>query len=242
MTDLLGAARATWRHGVANWPATAWHWPGRATSACGPMTHVLDHPGGYAASKPLKPEDITIVTLDGDVLDGARPSSETRSAPGDLPALGGAGRRAHPRPQFGRRRTGLRSDAAGALQPPPAGRPHSRPCRTCCSGPTNSPTAVGAAVAEGFGTVLMRNHGAVSSARSVAEAVEHACLLEWLCDVYLAACSLGTPALLTDDDLQAVAAQSRRLVLRSLTRSAARGLHSVHSRDARGPDAEDRRS
>jgi L-fuculose-phosphate aldolase len=57
----------------------------------------------------------------------------------------------------------------------------------------------------------MRNHGAVSSAQSITEAVEHACLTEWVCDVYLAARSLGTPALLTDSDLEAVAQQSRRL-------------------------------
>ena len=57
----------------------------------------------------------------------------------------------------------------------------------------------------------MRNHGAVSSAPSIAAAVEHACLIEWLCDVYLAASSLGTPALLDDGDLEAVAAQSERL-------------------------------
>jgi L-fuculose-phosphate aldolase len=32
-----------------------------------------------------------------------------------------------------------------------------------------------------------------------------------MCDVYLAARSLGTPALLTDDDLWAVAEQGKRL-------------------------------
>jgi L-fuculose-phosphate aldolase len=71
--------------------------------------------------------------------------------------------------------------------------------------------AVGSAIAGGFSTVLMRNHGAVSSAPSLGEAVEHACLLEWLCDVYLAAHSLGAPALLTDNDLEAVGAQAARL-------------------------------
>jgi len=57
----------------------------------------------------------------------------------------------------------------------------------------------------------MRNHGATSTAGSVAEAVEHACLIEWLCDVHLAASSLGAPALLDEDDLREVVEQSMRL-------------------------------
>ncbi len=156
------------------------------------------------------PEDITILSLDGDVLDGARPSSETRLHLGIYERSSAqAVVHTHGRSSVA---VGLVCDRMPwctttscdwAVAFPP--------CRTTSSGLTNLPGAVGAAIAEGFGTVLMRNHGAVSSARSVEEAVEHAALLEWLCDVYLAARTLGTPELLTDDDLVAVAAQSARL-------------------------------
>ena len=157
-----------------------------------------------------EPEDITIVDLGGGVLDGARPSSETglhlgiyaRTAAQAVVHTHGRSSVAvglvcdrMPLVHYNLRRLGGRIPTVPYL----------------LFGSIELAEAVGGAIAEGFGTVLMRNHGAVSSARSIAEAVEHACLLEWLCDVYLSACSLGAPALLTDADLDAVAEQSRRL-------------------------------
>ncbi|GAB7067258.1 class II aldolase/adducin family protein [Mycobacterium hodleri] len=156
------------------------------------------------------PEDITILSLDGDVLDGARPSSETRLHLG-IYERSSAQAVVH---------THGRSSVAVGLVCDRMPLVHYNLLRLGGRIPTvpyhlfgsdELAGAVGAAIAEGFGTVLMRNHGAVSSARSVEEAVEHAALLEWLCDVYLAARTLGTPELLTDDDLVAVAAQSARL-------------------------------
>lgn len=157
-----------------------------------------------------EPEDITIVDLCGDVLAGARPSSETGLHLG-IYSRSAARAVVH---------THGRSSVAVGLVCDRMPLVHYNLLRLGGRIPTvpyllfgseELAHAVGTAIAGGFGTVLMRNHGAVSSAGSVAEAVEHACLLEWLCDVYLSAHSLGTPALLTDADLDAVAEQSRRL-------------------------------
>lgn len=155
-------------------------------------------------------DDITVVTLAGDVVDGARPSSETglhlevyqRSAATAVVHTHG------------------RSSVAVGLVCDEMPLVHYNLLRLGGRIPTipyllfGSPElaeAVGSAVARGHGTVLLRNHGAVSCAQTLAEAVEHACLTEWVCDVYLAARSLGTPTLLTDGDLAAVAEQGNRL-------------------------------
>ncbi|MDG4667185.1 class II aldolase/adducin family protein [Mycobacterium sp. 236(2023)] len=171
--------------------------------------HVLITRSGLRFES-AEPEDITVVTRDGDVLDGFRPSSETGLHLG-IYERSAARAVVHTH--------GRSSVAVGLVcdQMPLVhynllrlgGRIPTVPYRLF--GSEELAEAVGSAVAEGFGTVLMRNHGAVSSAGSIAEAAEHACLIEWLCDVYLAACTLGTPALLSDDDLKAVAQQSERL-------------------------------
>ena len=51
---------------------------------------------------------------------------------------------------------------------------------------------------------LMANHGSVAVAGTVAEALEHALLLEWLCGVYRDARALGTPRVLDAAQQQAV--------------------------------------
>lgn len=59
---------------------------------------------------------------------------------------------------------------------------------------------------------LMANHGSVAVAGTVAEALEHALLLEWLCGVYRDARALGTPRVLD-------AAQQHAVVEAALARS-----------------------
>jgi L-fuculose-phosphate aldolase len=51
---------------------------------------------------------------------------------------------------------------------------------------------------------LMANHGAVTLGATLQEAVDRARTLEWLCEVYLRACSAGTPQLLTTAQLDDV--------------------------------------
>jgi L-fuculose-phosphate aldolase len=57
---------------------------------------------------------------------------------------------------------------------------------------------------EGRSAALMANHGAIAFAGDVDTAVEHSLLLEWACTVYWRAKSLGEPRILDDGEQQAV--------------------------------------
>jgi L-fuculose-phosphate aldolase len=64
---------------------------------------------------------------------------------------------------------------------------------------------------DGRNTALLQNHGAISHGTTLAEAYARAEILEWLCEVYLAARSSGTePRALSRDELDGVRAQQRR--------------------------------
>ena len=52
--------------------------------------------------------------------------------------------------------------------------------------------------------VLMKNHGAVTVAKTIEKALSRAILLEWLCSLYLIANQSGNPSILTNDDLNDV--------------------------------------
>lgn len=67
------------------------------------------------------------------------------------------------------------------------------------------------AALEGRVAALMRNHGSVAYGASVEEACGRLEAVEWLAEVYRRAAALGTPRLLTPDELDAVAAQLTRL-------------------------------
>jgi L-fuculose-phosphate aldolase len=55
---------------------------------------------------------------------------------------------------------------------------------------------------------LMANHGSVAVGGSLAQAVEHALLLEWLCALHHRAAALGTPRALTEEQQVAVVEQA----------------------------------
>ncbi|MGW7380915.1 class II aldolase/adducin family protein [Streptomyces sp. NPDC054794] len=57
---------------------------------------------------------------------------------------------------------------------------------------------------DGRGAVLMANHGAVTHATTLDQAVEHALLLEWACGVYQHAAALGRPRVLDEQRQRAV--------------------------------------
>jgi L-fuculose-phosphate aldolase len=67
------------------------------------------------------------------------------------------------------------------------------------------------AALDGRVAALMRNHGSVAHGASVEEACERLETVEWLAEVYRRAVALGTPRLLTEPELDAVAAQLKRL-------------------------------
>ena len=68
--------------------------------------------------------------------------------------------------------------------------------------------AVGAL--DGRTAVILRNHGAVTYGRDLAQAYDRALLLEWLARTYRLALSYGQPATLSAADLDEVTAETRR--------------------------------
>jgi L-fuculose-phosphate aldolase len=70
---------------------------------------------------------------------------------------------------------------------------------------------------EGRSAALMANHGALTIGDDLTAAVERALLLEWVCTVYWQATAIGTPRLLTADDLSAVGTSLADRGYRTLT-------------------------
>lgn len=64
---------------------------------------------------------------------------------------------------------------------------------------------------EGRYAVLLRNHGAVTIGPTVEIAMERAFTLEWLCSLAYHARLYGTPTLVSEEELERVREQSRRL-------------------------------
>ncbi|WP_134322687.1 class II aldolase/adducin family protein [Cumulibacter soli] len=154
--------------------------------------------------------DMCALTLDGEQLSGARPSSETGLHLGIY-------RRSEARAIV---HTHSRVSVAVGLVLDELPRVHYNIRRLGGRVPTvpyyvfgsaELADAVGDQVAAGHASVLMRNHGSVSCASSLAEAIEFTEMTDWLCDVYLTARQLGEPSVLSAEQLDEVAAQAARL-------------------------------
>jgi L-fuculose-phosphate aldolase len=63
---------------------------------------------------------------------------------------------------------------------------------------------------DGRSAVILRNHGAVTYGRDLAQAYDRAVLLEWLARTYRLALCYGEPAILSAADLDEVTAETRR--------------------------------
>jgi len=66
------------------------------------------------------------------------------------------------------------------------------------------------AALDGRSAVILRNHGAVTYGRDLAQAYDRALLLEWLARTYRMALSYGEPAILSPAELAEVTAEIRR--------------------------------
>ncbi|HUD78345.1 MAG TPA: class II aldolase/adducin family protein [Streptosporangiaceae bacterium] len=66
------------------------------------------------------------------------------------------------------------------------------------------------AALDGRRAAILQNHGAICYGRTLREAYDRALLLEWLARVYRLACAHGTPRILSQAELDEVAAESRR--------------------------------
>ena len=64
---------------------------------------------------------------------------------------------------------------------------------------------------EGHTAALMQNHGALTCGVSLDSAVEATFMLEWACSLYWHASQIGSPSVLSDEQLRDVAAQVARL-------------------------------
>ena len=67
------------------------------------------------------------------------------------------------------------------------------------------------AALEGHTAALMQNHGALTCGDSLDSAVEATFMLEWACSLYWHASQIGSPSVLSDEQLADVAAQVQRL-------------------------------
>jgi L-fuculose-phosphate aldolase len=70
--------------------------------------------------------------------------------------------------------------------------------------------AAAAEALEGRSAVILRNHGAVTCGRDLAQAYDRALLLEWLARTYRLALCYGEPAILSAAELDEVTAETRR--------------------------------
>lgn len=64
---------------------------------------------------------------------------------------------------------------------------------------------------DGRVAAILQNHGTIAVGRTLRQAFDRAVLLEWLCALYWRALQVGAPRILSEDDLDAVRAQSQRL-------------------------------
>jgi L-fuculose-phosphate aldolase len=67
------------------------------------------------------------------------------------------------------------------------------------------------AALEGHTAALMRNHGTLTCGAGIGAAMEATFLLEWACSLYWHASQIGTPSILTGEQLAGVAEQVQRL-------------------------------
>jgi L-fuculose-phosphate aldolase len=161
---------------------------------------------GYDA---MRPDDVCLVALDGTKVDGPEtPSSETPMHLAIYAATGAAAV------------VHTHSPEVVALSAARSELPAIHYAITGLGGPVRvapyvrfgSAGLAAAAVAalDGRRAVILRNHGAVTYGRDLAQAYDRALLLEWLARTYRLALSYGEPAILSAAELDEVTAETRR--------------------------------
>jgi L-fuculose-phosphate aldolase len=165
-------------------------------------------PSGISYAE-MRPEDVCIVALDGTELDSSEtPSSETPMHLAIYAATNAAAV------------VHTHSPEVIALSAARDELPAIHYAITGLGGPVRvapyvrfgsdklAAAAVGALA--GRSAVILRNHGAVTYGRDLAQAYDRALLLEWLARTYRMALSYGEPAILSAAELDEVAAEARR--------------------------------
>src|SRR4051812_43162856 len=157
----------------------------------------------------VAPEDMSVVELDGEVVEGA-PTSELGLHLGVYRAMDWAGAVVHTHSPM--------ATAVGCVvdELPPihyamlalGGSVRVAPYATFGTDELHHHVL---AALDGRTAALMRNHGTLNCAADVEAAIEGALLLEWACDLYWHAAQIGEPSVLTEEQLRDVAAQVQRL-------------------------------
>jgi L-fuculose-phosphate aldolase len=170
---------------------------------------VLITPSGLDP-RATRAADLCAVSLTGDQLDGARrPSSEV---PMHLAVYAATDARAivHTHSEYATA-ISLTHDELPAV--------HYNinelggPVRVAPYATFGTPELAGAATAalDGRSGAILQNHGAVTLGATLREAYERTLLLEWLCAVFWRSLQIGSPRLLTVDELRAVRDQAARI-------------------------------
>ncbi|WLP92389.1 class II aldolase/adducin family protein [Gordonia sp. NB41Y] len=158
-----------------------------------------------AQLRAITADQVTLVTLSGEVVDGPRPSSEIDLHLGVYrrPEFAAMTSVVHTHSRFATALSVVRDhlpvihyqqlSLGGALRVAPF----------ATFGTPELADAVHRALS-GRLAALMANHGAVALGMGVDNAADNALLLEWLCEIYWHASSLGTPRELTEQQQRAV--------------------------------------
>ncbi|MEM7280383.1 MAG: class II aldolase/adducin family protein [Pseudomonadota bacterium] len=168
--------------------------------------HVVITPSGKLYTD-LTPEDVSVVDLQGNVVDGdLLPSSETPLHLGVYEKNPGVSAIVHTHSLYATAVSTLVSQLPAIhYQIADLGGPVPVvPYRTF--GTSDLASVVSDALKDRT-AVLMQNHGSVTVGDSLRSALARSATLEWLSKVYLIASRNGSPSLLDGEQLQAVAAQ-----------------------------------
>jgi L-fuculose-phosphate aldolase len=158
----------------------------------------------------VAPEEMSVVELDGEPLDGPAPTSEIGLHLGVYRALEWAGAVVHTHSPM--------ATAVGCVvdELPPihyamlalGGSVRVAPYATFG---TEQLHELVLRALEGRTAALMKNHGTLNCGASLDAAIEGALLLEWACSLYWHAVQIGEPSVLSDEQLADVAAQVQQL-------------------------------
>ncbi len=158
----------------------------------------------------LREEDIAVLSADGTEVDAPQtPSSETPMHLAVYQAASKAGAVVHTHSPEVIALSSARDElpaihyAITALGGPVRVAPYVR------FGSAGLATAAARAL-DGRRAAILRNHGAITYGRTLAEAYDHALLLEWLARIYRLALSYGQPRVLSDSELAEVTAEANR--------------------------------
>lgn len=158
----------------------------------------------------VPPEEMSVVDLDGDSIEGPPPTSELGLHLGVYRAMDWTGAVVHTHSPMATA-VGCVVDELPAIHYGMLALGGSVRVAPYATFGTDELHQHVLAALEGRLAALMQNHGTLNCADSLDSAVEGALLLEWACSLYWHAKQIGEPSVLTEEQLADVAAQVQRL-------------------------------